>query len=242
MAVNGSAGGGGMSLACAGDLVLAGESAKFTMAYTRIGLTPDGSSTYYLPRIIGLRRTMELALTNRTLTAREAEALGLVTRVVPDDQLIAQAEASAERTGAWADARLRRGQAAALWLPQHTAARADGTRERMDRRHGADVGCAGRNGGVRRQAGAEIQRPIKRFVVGRSQRPDASASMQGMLGISAVCQRRRSIAEGAVNQIVERLARAKRLRLSANNAHALGCSLLCAPDMCGVRITFSSIP
>jgi 2-(1,2-epoxy-1,2-dihydrophenyl)acetyl-CoA isomerase len=93
MAVNGSAGGGGMSLACAGDLVLAGESAKFTMAYTRIGLTPDGSSTYFLPRIIGLRRTMELALTNRTLSAREAETLGLVTRVVPDDQLIAQAEA-----------------------------------------------------------------------------------------------------------------------------------------------------
>ncbi|MGA2409926.1 MAG: enoyl-CoA hydratase-related protein [Candidatus Binataceae bacterium] len=93
MAVNGSAGGGGMSLACAGDIVLAGESARFTMAYTRIGLTPDGSSTYYLPRIIGLRRTMELALTNRTLSAREAEAIGLVTRVVPDDQLIAQAEA-----------------------------------------------------------------------------------------------------------------------------------------------------
>ena len=93
MAINGSAGGGGMSLACAGDLVLAGESAKFTMAYTRIGLTPDGSSTYYLPRIIGLRRTLELALTNRVLTAKEAETLGLVTRVVPDDQLIAQAEA-----------------------------------------------------------------------------------------------------------------------------------------------------
>ncbi|HUN57065.1 MAG TPA: enoyl-CoA hydratase-related protein, partial [Candidatus Binataceae bacterium] len=51
------------------------------------------SSTYYLPRIIGLRRTLELALTNRVLTAKEAEAIGLVTRVVPDDQLIAQAEA-----------------------------------------------------------------------------------------------------------------------------------------------------
>ena len=62
------------------------------MAYTRVGLTPDGSSTYYLPRIIGLRRTMELALTNRVLTAREAEAMGLVTRVVPDDELITQAE------------------------------------------------------------------------------------------------------------------------------------------------------
>jgi 2-(1,2-epoxy-1,2-dihydrophenyl)acetyl-CoA isomerase len=46
MAVNGTAGGGGMSLACAGDIVLASESARFTMAYTQIGLTPDGSSTY----------------------------------------------------------------------------------------------------------------------------------------------------------------------------------------------------
>src|SRR5277367_2827041 len=92
IAVNGIAGGGGMSLACAGDIVLAGESARFTMAYTRIGLTPDGSSTYYLPRIIGLRRTVELALTNRVLGAREAETIGLATRVIPDDQLMAHAQ------------------------------------------------------------------------------------------------------------------------------------------------------
>src|SRR5258708_36851426 len=85
-----------MSWACAGDIVLANESARFTIAYTRVGLTPDAASTYYLPRIIGLRRTMELALTNRTLTAREAEAIGLVTRVVPDVQLIAHAEAMAD--------------------------------------------------------------------------------------------------------------------------------------------------
>ena len=81
-----------MSLACAGDIVLASESARFTMAYTQIGLTPDGSSTYYLPRIIGLRRTLELALTNRVLSAREAETIGLVTRVIPDDQLMAHAQ------------------------------------------------------------------------------------------------------------------------------------------------------
>jgi 2-(1,2-epoxy-1,2-dihydrophenyl)acetyl-CoA isomerase len=93
MAVNGTAGGGGMSLACAGDIVLASESARFTMAYTKIGLTPDGSSTYYLPRIIGLRRTLELALTNRVLSAQEAETMGLVTRVVPDDRLMAHAQA-----------------------------------------------------------------------------------------------------------------------------------------------------
>jgi 2-(1,2-epoxy-1,2-dihydrophenyl)acetyl-CoA isomerase len=95
IAVNGNAGGGGMSLAMAGDIVLAGESSRFTMAYTRVGLTPDGSSTYFLPRLIGLRRTMELALTNRTLTAREAEAIGLITRAVPDAELMKQAEALA---------------------------------------------------------------------------------------------------------------------------------------------------
>jgi 2-(1,2-epoxy-1,2-dihydrophenyl)acetyl-CoA isomerase len=90
MAVNGSAGGAGLSLICAGDLVLAAESARFTMSYTRIGLTPDGSSTYYLPRIVGMRRAMELAMTNRALTAREAEAMGIVTRVVPDADVIAE--------------------------------------------------------------------------------------------------------------------------------------------------------
>ncbi|MBV8054485.1 MAG: enoyl-CoA hydratase/isomerase family protein [Deltaproteobacteria bacterium] len=93
IAVNGNAGGGGMSLALAGDIVLAAESAIFTMAYTRIGLTPDGSSTYTLPRLIGLRRAAELMLTNRTLSAREAEQMGLITRAVPDAELRQQAEA-----------------------------------------------------------------------------------------------------------------------------------------------------
>ena len=93
IAVNGNAGGGGMSLALAGDIVLAAESARFTMAYTRVGLTPDGSSTYTLPRLIGLRRAAELMLTNRTLTAREAEQMGLITRTVPDAELASNAEA-----------------------------------------------------------------------------------------------------------------------------------------------------
>jgi 2-(1,2-epoxy-1,2-dihydrophenyl)acetyl-CoA isomerase len=91
IAVNGSAGGAGLSLICAGDIVLAGESARFTMSYTRIGLTPDGSSTYYLPRIVGMRRAMDLAMTNRALTAREAEAMGIITRVVPDGEVMTEA-------------------------------------------------------------------------------------------------------------------------------------------------------
>ncbi|MBI4635345.1 MAG: enoyl-CoA hydratase/isomerase family protein [Candidatus Rokubacteria bacterium] len=84
MAVNGVAAGGGLSFALSGDLVIAAESARFTMAYSRIAAPPDGSSSYFLPRLIGLRRTMELYFTNRVLSAREALEWGLVTRVVPD--------------------------------------------------------------------------------------------------------------------------------------------------------------
>jgi 2-(1,2-epoxy-1,2-dihydrophenyl)acetyl-CoA isomerase len=84
MAVNGVAAGGGMSLALAGDLVVAAESAKFTMAYSKIAASPDGSSTYFLPRLVGMRRSLELHFTNRTLSAREAADWGLVNRVYPD--------------------------------------------------------------------------------------------------------------------------------------------------------------
>jgi 2-(1,2-epoxy-1,2-dihydrophenyl)acetyl-CoA isomerase len=87
MAVNGVAAGGGLSLALSGDVVVAAESARFTMAYSKIAATPDGSSSYFLPRLIGLRRTLELYLTNRVLSASEALAWGLVTRVVPDAEL-----------------------------------------------------------------------------------------------------------------------------------------------------------
>ncbi len=86
-AVNGTAAGAGFSLVCACDLALAAESARFTMAYTRAGLTPDGSSTYFLPRLIGVRRSLELMLTNRTLSAAEALDWGLVNQVVPDSEL-----------------------------------------------------------------------------------------------------------------------------------------------------------
>src|SRR5215467_2779434 len=99
-AVHGSAAGAGMSLACAADIVLAADDAKFTMAYTRAGLTPDGSSTYFLSRIVGLRRALELALTSRVLTAGEALELGIVTRLVPDAQLSDTARALAAELAA----------------------------------------------------------------------------------------------------------------------------------------------
>jgi 2-(1,2-epoxy-1,2-dihydrophenyl)acetyl-CoA isomerase len=100
MAVNGVAAGGGFSLALSGDIVLAAESARFTMAYTKIGATPDGSSSYFLPRLVGFRRAMELYLTNRALSAREALDWGLVTRVVADAELPAAGDALARELAA----------------------------------------------------------------------------------------------------------------------------------------------
>jgi 2-(1,2-epoxy-1,2-dihydrophenyl)acetyl-CoA isomerase len=84
MAINGVAAGGGMSFALAGDVVVAAESAKFTLAYSKIAASPDGSSTWFLPRLIGIRRAVDLYFTNRTLSAREALEWGLVSRVFPD--------------------------------------------------------------------------------------------------------------------------------------------------------------
>lgn len=90
-AINGMAAGAGFSMACCGDLSIASAEAKFTMAYTKAGLVPDGSSTYYVARHIGLRRTQELMLTNRVLTANEALDWGLVNKVVPADAMMDEA-------------------------------------------------------------------------------------------------------------------------------------------------------
>jgi 2-(1,2-epoxy-1,2-dihydrophenyl)acetyl-CoA isomerase len=95
--VRGAAAGGGMSLAIAADLVLAAETAHFTVAYTAIGFSTDGGSSWTLPRIVGHRKAIELALLNERLSAAKAQELGLVTRVVPDDRLDAEAQALAER-------------------------------------------------------------------------------------------------------------------------------------------------
>ena len=96
-AVNGAAAGAGMSLAIAGDYVIASESAKFTMAYTTVGLSPDGSASFYLPRLVGLRRAQELIYTNRRLSAQEALDWQLVTRVVADADLVPEAIKIAEQ-------------------------------------------------------------------------------------------------------------------------------------------------
>jgi len=99
-AVHGYAVGAGMSLATACDMVVAAETARFMVAYTRIGLTPDGSASYFLPRMVGLKRALELTLTNRMFSAQEALEWGIVTRVVSDKDLLAEAKAVAAQLAA----------------------------------------------------------------------------------------------------------------------------------------------
>lgn len=88
-AVNGVAAGAGMSIALAGDVVFAGTSAVFLQAFTRIGLIPDAGSTYFLPRYVGEMRARALTILAEKIPAAEAERMGLVWKVVPDEELIA---------------------------------------------------------------------------------------------------------------------------------------------------------
>jgi len=89
--VHGVAAGAGFSLACGADLLVAGSETTFVLAYAGVGLTPDAGGSWFLPRLVGLGRALDLALTNRTISAHEAEAWGLVTRVVPEADVAAAA-------------------------------------------------------------------------------------------------------------------------------------------------------
>ncbi len=89
--INGTAGGGGFSLAITGDIIYAVKDAKFTLAYTNAGLSPDGSSTYYLPRIVGVKRAKELMLTNRVFSAKEALDMGLIDLIVENNEELNEA-------------------------------------------------------------------------------------------------------------------------------------------------------
>lgn len=99
-AINGTAAGAGCSLALACDLRIAAESASIVLAFGRIGLVPDSGVSWLLPRIVGSARAAELALVGDAVKAVDAERIGLVSRVVPDDALAAEARALALRAAA----------------------------------------------------------------------------------------------------------------------------------------------
>ncbi|SCW90446.1 2-(1,2-epoxy-1,2-dihydrophenyl)acetyl-CoA isomerase [Sphingobium faniae] len=91
VAVQGFAAGAGFSLAMLGDIVMAGKAAQFTLAYTAIGLTPDGGASWLLPRLVGYRKAQEMILLNRRFGAQEALDIGLLTQVVEDEDLLTRA-------------------------------------------------------------------------------------------------------------------------------------------------------
>jgi 2-(1,2-epoxy-1,2-dihydrophenyl)acetyl-CoA isomerase len=100
VAVQGAVAGAGMGLVCSADISVVAEDASFVPAYPAIGFTPDAGLSWLLPRLVGRARALELLLLNRRLTATEALALGLVTRVVPADRVERTARELAGRLAA----------------------------------------------------------------------------------------------------------------------------------------------
>jgi len=100
VAVNGVAAGAGANFALHGDIVLAARSAKFIQAFSRIGLLPDSGGTWLLPRLLGEARGRALAMLAEPLPAEQAEAWGLIWKVVDDDKLMAEAAATAKSLAA----------------------------------------------------------------------------------------------------------------------------------------------
>jgi 2-(1,2-epoxy-1,2-dihydrophenyl)acetyl-CoA isomerase len=99
-AINGPAAGAGMSLALSADIRIASEDAFLAIAYGRIGAAPDGGMTYFLPRVVGPAKALELALNDPNLDAEAAHEAGLVTEVVPADELLTRAREKAEKLAA----------------------------------------------------------------------------------------------------------------------------------------------
>ncbi len=136
-AVNGAAAGVGFGFALAGDLILAARGATFTMAYSAIGLAPDGSTTFFLPRLVGPKRAYELICLNEPLSAEAARSAGIVNRVFDDDGFLDAARNYAETIAAGPTAAL----AAAKRLVGQSMTSA--LEAQMERERQAIAACAG---------------------------------------------------------------------------------------------------
>jgi 2-(1,2-epoxy-1,2-dihydrophenyl)acetyl-CoA isomerase len=95
-AVNGVAAGAGANLALACDIVLATESASFVQAFSKIGLIPDSGGTYFLPRMVGMQRAAALMMTGDKVPAKEAAAMGMIYKAIPDEQFEAESKKMAQ--------------------------------------------------------------------------------------------------------------------------------------------------
>ncbi|MDE5411791.1 enoyl-CoA hydratase/isomerase family protein [Alkalihalobacterium chitinilyticum] len=110
-AVHGYAVGAGFSIAIASDMIIASEESTFAMSFNKVGLVPDLGGLYHLPRIVGMARAKELALTGRSITPYEAKEYGLVLDVVPQEELLEKAKELATK--------LAEGATQALGLTKH---------------------------------------------------------------------------------------------------------------------------
>ncbi len=134
--VRGAAAGYGVSLVAACDLALAAEGSVFTLAYCHIGASPDGGATYFLPRTVGFKRTMELMLLGGRYDAHAALAMGLVNRVVPREDLERETAALAARLASGPSEAYARGKALVNASFRHTL------EEQLDAEEEAFLACA----------------------------------------------------------------------------------------------------
>jgi 2-(1,2-epoxy-1,2-dihydrophenyl)acetyl-CoA isomerase len=150
-----------MSLVLAADLAVASRAASFTMAYTGVGLTPDGGSSYWLPRAVGYKRAMELMLTNRRVSAPEAADLGLVTEVVDAASLTERTEVVA--------AQLAAGPTSAYGGVKRllTASLASRYRDQL-KAEAESIACAAVSPNGREGVAAFVEKRRPRFVVGHA--------------------------------------------------------------------------
>ncbi len=162
--VRGAAAGGGMSIAIAADLVLAAESATFTVAYTAIGFSTDGGSSWTLPRLVGLRRATELALLNERLTAARAQELGHRHPCRARRRARRRGRAARAAARARADRRPRRDQAAARALLHQHVRRAARRRGAHDRRARGRARRPRGSAGLPGQACATLRRAMSETV------------------------------------------------------------------------------
>jgi len=158
-AVRGAAAGVGASIALAGDVIVAGESAYFLQAFTRIGLAPDGGSTWLLAKSVGRVRAMEMMLLGEKLPARKALEWGMITRVVP--------EADVDATGFELAERLSRGPTHALAITRRLAweAAERGFLEQLDNERDGQS-AAGRHPDFREGVAAFLERRPASFFGG----------------------------------------------------------------------------
>jgi 2-(1,2-epoxy-1,2-dihydrophenyl)acetyl-CoA isomerase len=154
-AVNGTAAGAGVGLVAMADLALCGQSSRFNLAYTSVGLTPDAGTSFLLPRTVGVKRAMELLLLNRTLNAQEALSWGLVNEVVEDAGLLERAVTVAEQ--------LTRGPLSAYGATKRLVAHALGAFESQMVLEGETIAAQAASSDAAEGIGAFLEKRTPRF-------------------------------------------------------------------------------